>query len=138
MVVCKSIVFCFFFTWFQTPTGGGDRMPEILSSEERARAIADMMELRKQYPKLDMPAPYPAVRFNAPQPPGLCFCAHRPRRCRQTFKQISLRASSAEILIAHLRVHGLHGMASIAAHKIGRNSFGRGFFKASVRIARTE
>src|SRR5258708_5581600 len=33
----------------------GDRLPEILSSEERARAIADMMELRKQHRKLDMP-----------------------------------------------------------------------------------
>src|SRR5499425_2619327 len=41
--------------WFSmfTPQVGDD-MPEILSPEERKRAIGDMVQLRKQYPKLDM------------------------------------------------------------------------------------
>src|SRR5260221_14114092 len=42
--------------WFSLFTPQvGDQMPEVLGSEERARAIADMTQLRKQYPKLDMP-----------------------------------------------------------------------------------
>src|SRR6202042_718152 len=42
--------------WFSLFTPQvGDQLPEILSSEERALAITDMTQLRKQYPKLDMP-----------------------------------------------------------------------------------
>ena len=34
----------------------GDAMPEILTPEERREAVAQLLELRKQYPKLDMAA----------------------------------------------------------------------------------
>lgn len=42
--------------WFSlfTPQQG-ERLPEILSAAEREKAIADLLNLRKQYPKLDMP-----------------------------------------------------------------------------------
>ena len=42
--------------WFSlfTPQVGDD-LPEMLSPEERRRAIAEMLELRNKYPKLDMP-----------------------------------------------------------------------------------
>src|ERR1700723_4209370 len=41
--------------WFSlfTPQVGDD-LPEMLTAAERTQAIADMLELRKQYPKLDM------------------------------------------------------------------------------------
>src|SRR5207247_7536299 len=59
--------------WFSLFTPQvGDRLPEILSAEERERAIADMLELRKQYPKLDMPA---AVIRQFASPP------HSPKDC---------------------------------------------------------
>src|SRR5207344_2603388 len=42
--------------WFSLFTPQiGDQMPEILSSDERQRAISEMLQLRKQYAKLDMP-----------------------------------------------------------------------------------
>src|SRR5947199_4045669 len=42
--------------WFSLFTPQvGDQLTEILSPEERATAIAVMMQLRSQYPKLDMP-----------------------------------------------------------------------------------
>lgn len=41
--------------WFSLFTPQvGDRLPEMLTAEERAQAIADMLALRKTHPKLDM------------------------------------------------------------------------------------
>jgi sulfatase maturation enzyme AslB (radical SAM superfamily) len=42
--------------WFSlfTPQAG-DQLPEMLRPDERASAIAEMLTLRKQFPKLDMP-----------------------------------------------------------------------------------
>ena len=41
--------------WFSLFTPQiGDRLPEMLTAEERVRVIAEMSELRKKYPKLDM------------------------------------------------------------------------------------
>jgi len=42
--------------WFSLFTPQiGDHLPEILQPRERAQAIADMLELRREFPKLDMP-----------------------------------------------------------------------------------
>src|ERR1700693_2226649 len=42
--------------WFSLFTPQvGDRLPEMLQPHERRQAIADMLALRKEFPKLDMP-----------------------------------------------------------------------------------
>lgn len=42
--------------WFSLFTPQiGDHLPEMLQPRERARAIADMLELRREFPKLEMP-----------------------------------------------------------------------------------
>jgi len=42
--------------WFSLFTPQiGDDLPEMLQPRERARAIADMLELRREFPKLEMP-----------------------------------------------------------------------------------
>lgn len=42
--------------WFSLFTPQvGDQLPEMLNPEQRARAIAELMELRREFPKLDMP-----------------------------------------------------------------------------------
>jgi len=62
--------------WFSMFTPQvGDQMPEILSPEERARAIADMMQLRKQFPKLDMPAVVIQQFASPPRSPQDCIFA---------------------------------------------------------------
>ena len=59
--------------WFSLFTPQvGDEMPEILSLDERQRAIEDLVQLRKQYPKLDMSE---AVIRQFALPP------HRPQDC---------------------------------------------------------
>ena len=123
--------------WFSLFTPQvGDQMPEILGSDERARAIADMMQLRKQYPKLDMPAGGDsAVRLPATTALKIVFSHSRPRRCRQTWRQRSLHASLAEILIAH-PADASHPWAwpPIAAHKLGGILPVGTIFKASIKI----
>jgi len=122
--------------WFSLFTPQvGDQMPEILGSEERARAIADMTQLRKQYPKLDMPE---AVIRQFASPP------HSPKDC--------VFALTTQTLSADLRTKitpcqfggnpdcascgciASIGLASLAEHKLaGILSVGT-IFRASVKI----
>jgi len=64
--------------WFSLFTPQvADQMPEILSSDERAQAIADMVQLRKQYRKFGYArGGDSAVRFTTAQPPRLRFCPY--------------------------------------------------------------
>lgn len=62
--------------WFSLFTPQiGDVLPEMLTAEERARAIAEMMELRKHHPKLDMPEPLIRQFRAPPQSPASCIFA---------------------------------------------------------------
>ena len=122
--------------WFSLFTPQvGDQIPEILGSEERARAIADMRQLRKQYPKLDMPET--VIRQFALPP-------HSPKDC--------VFALTTQTLSADLRTKitpcqfggnpdcascgciASMGLASLAEHKLaGILSVGT-IFRASVKI----
>jgi sulfatase maturation enzyme AslB (radical SAM superfamily) len=62
--------------WFSLFTPQvGDRLPEILQPAERARAIADMLELRKLFPKLDMPEGMIRQFATPPHDPSECIFA---------------------------------------------------------------
>src|SRR5579872_969507 len=62
--------------WFSLFTPQiGDRMPEILTPEERARAIAEFAEMQKRYPKLDMPAGLIRQFRTPPRNPDDCVFA---------------------------------------------------------------
>jgi MoaA/NifB/PqqE/SkfB family radical SAM enzyme len=122
--------------WFSLFTPQiGDSMPEMLTPEERARAIADMSQLRKQYPKLDMPEVV-IQRFASPP--------HSPQEC--------IFALTTETLSADLQTKvtpcqfggnpdcascgcfASMGLASIGVHKLaGILSVGT-IFKASLKI----
>ena len=122
--------------WFSLFTPQvGDRMPEILSAEERERAIADMLELRKQYPKLDMPA---AVIRQFASPP------HSPKDCVFALTTQTLSAD-LQTKITPCQFGGnpdcascgciaSMGLASIAAHKLGGILSVGTVFRASVKI----
>jgi MoaA/NifB/PqqE/SkfB family radical SAM enzyme len=107
--------------WFSlfTPQVGA-QMPEILSSEERQRAIADMMQLRKQYPKLDMSEAVIRQFASPPRNPQDCVFA----RTTQTL------SADLETKITPCQFGGnpdctscgciaSMGLASVAAHKLG-------------------
>ena len=53
----------------------GDNLPEMLTPEERRRAIADMLALRKEFPKLDMPEQMIRQFAAPPHSPEECIFA---------------------------------------------------------------
>jgi sulfatase maturation enzyme AslB (radical SAM superfamily) len=124
--------------WFSLFTPQiGDCLPEILSAEERARAIRDMTELRKRYPKLDMPEAVIRQFASPPREPQDCVFA------------LTTQVLSADL---HTRITPCQfggkpdckscgciasmGLASIAAHKLGGLLPVGTIFKASTKIGR--
>lgn len=125
--------------WFSLFTPQvGDQMPEILSSEERQRAIREMVLLRRQFAKLDMPE---AVIRQFASPP------HSPQDCvfARTTQTLS---ADLETNITPCQFGGnpdcsscgciaSMGLASIAAHKLAGVLSVGAIFKASLRIGET-
>jgi MoaA/NifB/PqqE/SkfB family radical SAM enzyme len=122
--------------WFSLFTPQvGDLLPEILQPEERRQAIADMLTLRQEFPKLDMPEGM--IRQFATPP-------RRPEDCAF--------ALTTQVLSADLKTKivpcqfggnpdcgscgcvASMGLAAIAAHKLGGIVPVGAIFKASIRI----
>lgn len=125
--------------WFSLFTPQvGEQSPEVLSPDERANAISDMLKLRKEFAKLDM-AEGLIRQFSTPP--------HAPDKC--------IFALTTEVLSADLRTRvtpcqyggtpdcsscgciASMGLAAIAAHKWGGFVPVGAIFSASVRIGRT-
>jgi MoaA/NifB/PqqE/SkfB family radical SAM enzyme len=125
--------------WFSMFTPQvGDEMPEILSLDERQRAIEDLVQLRKQYPKLDMAEK--VVRQFASPP-------HRPQDC--------VFALTTQTLSADLKTNitpcqfggnpdctscgcvASMYLTAVAAHKLGSILPVGALFKASIKIGQT-
>lgn len=124
--------------WFSlfTPQRG-DRMPEILTSAQRATAIADLLRLQKEFPKLDMPEGLIKQFASPPRSPDECVFA-----------------LTTQVLSADLRTKVVPcqyggnpdcsscgciasmGLAAVAAHKWGGFIPVGAIFSASVNIGR--
>ena len=125
--------------WFSLFTPQlGDQMPEILSAEERQRAIAEMLQLRRQYPKLDMAELLIRQFASPPHSPQDCVFA----RTTQTL------SADLETKITPCQFGGnpdcsscgciaSMGLAAIAAHKLGGIVSVGAIFRASIRIGET-
>jgi MoaA/NifB/PqqE/SkfB family radical SAM enzyme len=125
--------------WFSMFTPQiGDHMPEILGPAERAQAIADMMQLRQQYPKLDMPE---AVIRQFASPP------HSPKDCVFALTTQTLSAD-LETKITPCQFGGKPdcascgciasmGLAAVAAHKLGGVIPVGAIFRTSIRIGQS-
>ncbi len=122
--------------WFSlfTPQTGDD-LPEMLGPEERAQAIADMLTLRKEFPKLDMPEGM-IRQFTAP-PSG-------PEECVFALTTQTLSAD-LETKIVPCQFGGnpdcgscgciaSMGLAAVAAHKLGGVIPVGAIFRASIKI----
>lgn len=62
--------------WFSlfTPQKGQE-LPEVLTRDERRQAISDLLELRRHYPKLDMPQALIREFASPPKSPAACIFA---------------------------------------------------------------
>jgi MoaA/NifB/PqqE/SkfB family radical SAM enzyme len=124
--------------WFSmfTPQAG-QRSPEILEASERRQAIADLMELRTKFRKLDMPQEMLRQFAEPPSSPEDCVFA----QTTQTLSaDLTTRITPCQFggnpdckscgCIASM------GLAAIAAHKLGGFVPVGAIFKASIKIGR--
>lgn len=125
--------------WFSLFTPQvGDRMPEILSADERARAIADMLELRKQYPKLDMPEAVIREFASPPHSPKDCIFALTTQTLSADLKtKITPCQFGGNPDCASCGCIASMGLASIASHKLGGILSLGTIFRASVEIGQS-
>jgi MoaA/NifB/PqqE/SkfB family radical SAM enzyme len=122
--------------WFSLFTPQiGDQLPEMLTAEQRSRVIAELLDLRKRFPKLDMAE---GLIRQLAKPP------HNPEEC--------VFALTTQTLSADLRTKitpcqfggkpdcescgciASMGLAAVAAHKLGGFIPVGAIFKASLKI----
>lgn len=125
--------------WFSLLTPQvGDRMPEILSAEERARAIADMLELRKQYSKLDMRAGLIRQFVSPPHSPQDCVFALTTQTLSADLQtKITPCQFGGNPDCASCGCIASMGLAAVASHKLGGILSVGTIFKASVKIGQS-
>ncbi len=119
----------------------GDQLPEILEPQERRQAIADMLELRKEFPKLDMPEGMIRQFATPPNSPQDCVFALTTQTVSADLEtKIVPCQFGGNPDCASCGCIASMGLAAVAAHKlVGFIPVGA-IFKASVRIgqARTK
>ena len=122
--------------WFSIFTPQiGDNLPEMLTSEERTRVIAELLVLRKMFPKLDMPDGLVRQLASPPHNPSECVFALTTRTISADLKtkitpcQFGGNPDCAScVCIASM------GLAAIAKHKLGGFIPVGAIFKASIKI----
>jgi MoaA/NifB/PqqE/SkfB family radical SAM enzyme len=124
--------------WFSLFTPQiGDQMPEILSPEERRRAIAEMLQLRIQFPKLDMPAPVIRQFASPPQSPEDCVFALTTQTLSADLKtKITPCQFGGKPDCASCGCLASMGLAAIADHKLGGMIPVGAIFRTSIKIGR--
>jgi sulfatase maturation enzyme AslB (radical SAM superfamily) len=124
--------------WFSMFTPQvGDKMPEILTAEERARAIADMTQLRREFPKLDMPEVVIQQFANPPHSPEECvFALTTQTLSADLMTKITPCQFGGNPDCSSCGCIASMGLASVAAHKLGGVLAVGTIFKASVKIGR--
>jgi hypothetical protein len=124
--------------WFSlfTPQTG-DRLPEMLTAEERVRAIADMMTLRKEFPKLDMPEGLIRQFATPPAHPDECVFALTTRTLSADLRtKIVPCQFGGNPDCGSCGCVASMGLAAVAAHKLGGIIPVGALFRTSIRIGR--
>src|SRR5207244_4912321 len=122
--------------WFSifTPQVGA-HSEEVLEPQERAQAIADMLDLRRQYPKLDMPEGMIRQFATPPQNPNDCVFALTTRTLSADLKtEITPCQFGGNPDCASCGCIASMGLAAVAEHKLGGLIPVGAIFRASIRI----
>lgn len=122
--------------WFSlfTPQMGDD-LPEMLNTNERRQAIAQMIELRKRFPKLDMPEGMIQQLASPPQRPEDCVFALTTRTISADLKtQITPCQFGGNPDCSSCGCIASMGLAAVAEHRLGGIVPVGSIFKASLRI----
>jgi sulfatase maturation enzyme AslB (radical SAM superfamily) len=124
--------------WFSLFTPQvGDRLPEMLDARERSQAIADMLELRDEFPKLDMPAGLIRQFLSPPRSPKDCVFALTTQTVSADLKTKVVPCQfGGNPNCASCGCIASMGLAAVAAHNFGGVIPVGAIFKASIRIGR--
>jgi sulfatase maturation enzyme AslB (radical SAM superfamily) len=124
--------------WFSMFTPQvGDQMPEILTAGERARAIEDMKQLRKEFPKLDMPEVVIGQFAHPPQNPEECIFAQTTQTLSADLEtKITPCQFGGTPDCSSCGCYASMGLASVGAHKLGGVLAVGTIFKTSLKIGR--
>jgi sulfatase maturation enzyme AslB (radical SAM superfamily) len=122
--------------WFSLFTPQiGDELPEILTPAERQHAIADMLVLRKLYPKLDMPEGMVKEFGHPPNSPEDCVFALTTRTISADLKtKITPCQFGGNPDCKSCGCIASMGLAAVAAHKLGGVIPVGAIFRTSIRI----
>ncbi len=122
--------------WFSlfTPQKGDD-LPEILTAAERGQVIGELLELRKEFPKLDMPEGLIRQLAAPPHNPQECVFALTTQTISADLKtQITPCQFGGNPDCESCGCIASMGLAAVAAHKLGGLIPVGAVFKASVRV----
>jgi len=122
--------------WFSLFTPQiGDQLPEMLLPEERARAISEMLVLRKKFSKLDMPEGMIRQFATPPASPDECVFALTTQTLSADLKtKIVPCQYGGKPDCSSCGCIASMGLAAVAAHKLGGVIPVGMIFKASVKI----
>jgi sulfatase maturation enzyme AslB (radical SAM superfamily) len=122
--------------WFSLFTPQlGDQLPEMLTNEERRRAIKEMMQLRKQFVKLDMPEALIRQFAAPPHSPDDCVFALTTQTLSADLQtKITPCQFGGNPDCAACGCIASMGLAAIAAHKLGGFVPVGAIFKASIAV----
>jgi organic radical activating enzyme len=122
--------------WFSLFTPQvGDRLPEVLQSHERQQAIADMLALRKEFPKLNMPEAMVRQFATPPRSPKECVFARTTHTLSADLKtKIVPCQFGGNPDCSSCGCAASMGLAALTAHKLGGIIPIGAIFKVSSRI----
>lgn len=125
--------------WFSMFTPQvGDQMPEILNPRQRRQAIADMMALRVDFPKLDMPEGLIRQFSSPPHSPDECIFALTTQTVSADLKtKIVPCQFGGNPDCAQCGCVASMGLAAVGAHKLGGIVSVGAVLKASIRIGKS-
>jgi len=122
--------------WFSlfTPQVGDD-LPEMLTAEERARVIAELLELRVAFPKLDMPEGMIKQFAKPPSKPSDCVFALTTEVLSADFKtKVTPCQFGGTPDCSSCGCIASMALAAVADHKLGGVVPIGGIFRASVKV----
>lgn len=124
--------------WFSLFTPQvGDQLPEILTPEERRRALADMMELRQQFPKLDMGEGTLREFARPPANPEKCLFAQVTNTLSADLKtKVTPCQFGGNPDCASCGCMASMGLSAVAAHKVWGVMPVSVFLNASLKVGR--
>jgi sulfatase maturation enzyme AslB (radical SAM superfamily) len=124
--------------WFSlfTPQVGA-QLPEMLNARERSQAIADMLVLRRDFPKLDMPDGMIRQFASPPHSPQDCVFALTTQTISADLKtKITPCQFGGNPDCGSCGCIASMGLAAIAAHKLGGILPVGMIFRASIKIGK--